>query len=484
MENTLYYGDCLDVMANLPPDSVDLIYLDPPFNSNANYNVLFGADDGIGKRSKTPVAQMMAFTDTWTWNADAARRVNEIENAIAHPAHKSVTGLKYLLGESGMLSYLSYIAVRLAAMRRLLKPSGSVYLHCDPTASHYLKMVMDDVFGAGNFQNEIIWGYSHGGKSSKRFGRKHDSIFWYSNSKDYVFNGDDVRIEMKSGKETFGGRLETDEDGRKYRLVYGSKNSRGETRYYKYYLDRGKIPEDYWTDINSLQSGVKERLGYPTQKPQALLERIIKASSNEGDVVLDPFCGCGTTVVAAANLNRKFIGIDISPFAIDIIKSKRLAPMDIEVNIEGIPKDMAGAQIMAQTQPFEFEAWAVTQIPGLAPNEKQIGDGGVDGRGLLLNKLKDKSELVLAQVKGGKVSVSQVRDFVGTMQQENASMGVFISLNPITSPQAKRIAASHGEIQVGMFTYPALQFWSMEDYFNGAMPNLPPLADPYTGKPI
>ena len=484
MENTLYYGDCLDVMAGLPSESVDLIYLDPPFNSKANYNILFSPDDGKSRRSKAPVAQMMAFSDTWTWNVDAAQRVSEIENAIAHPAHKSITGLKYLLGESGMLSYISYMAARLVGMKRLLKPTGSIYLHCDPTASHYLKMVLDDIFGANNFLNEIVWCYSHGGKSTKRFGRKHDCIFWYSSSGGYVFNGDDVRIEMKSGKESFGGRLETDEDGRKYRLVYGTKNSKGETRYYKYYLDRGKVPEDYWTDINSLQSGVDERLGYPTQKPEALLERIIKASSNEGDVVLDPFCGCGTTVAAAAKLSRKFIGIDISPYAIGIIKTRRLASMNVDVNVEGIPKDMLGARMMAKAQPFKFEAWAVTQIPGLAPNEKQVGDKGVDGRGLLLNKLKDKSELVLAQVKGGKVTAGQVRDFVGAMELENASMGVFISLDPVTSPQAKRIAASKGQVRVGMFKYPALQLWSMEDYFNGVMPNLPPLADPYTGKPI
>ncbi len=480
MENTLYYGDCLDVMANLPADSVDLIYLDPPFNSNANYNVLFGADDGVGKRSKTPVAQMMAFTDTWTWNADAARRVGEIENAIAHPAHKSVTGLKYLLGESGMLSYLSYIAVRLAAMRRLLKPSGSIYLHCDPTASHYLKMVMDDIFGADNFRTEIVWKRSSGfkRKTAKKFPQKNDILLFYSaQEKGYVFN-----TQYTPHKPEYLKRFKRDDSGRLYR---DDVNPTGGGRRI-IYLDEteGEIVDSVWTDINPVNPRAKERLGYPTQKPEALLERVIKASSNEGDVVLDPFCGCGTTIAAAAKLNRKFIGIDISPYAVNIIKTKRLDPQNIPVRIEGIPKDMAGARIMARSQPFEFEAWAVTQIPGLAPNEKQIGDRGVDGRGLLLNKLADKSELVLAQVKGGKVSVSQVRDFVGTMQQENASMGVFISLDPVNSPQAKRIAASYGQIQVGMFAYPALQFWSMEDYFSGAMPNLPPLADPYTGKPI
>ena len=480
MDNTLYYGDCLDVMANLPANSVDLIYLDPPFNSNANYNVLFGADDGGGKRSKTPVAQMMAFTDTWTWNAAAARRVSEIQSAVAHPAHKSVTGLKYLLGESGMLSYLSYIAVRLAAMRRILKPSGSIYLHCDPTASHYIKIVMDDIFGADNFRTEIVWKRSSGfkRKTARKFPQKNDILLFYSaQEKGYVFN-----TQYTPHKPEYLKRFKRDDSGRLYR---DDVNPTGGGRRI-IYLDEteGEIVDSVWTDINPVNPRAKERLGYPTQKPEALLERVIKASSDEGDIVLDPFCGCGTTIAAAAKLNRKFIGIDISPYAVNIIKTKRLDPQNIPVRIEGIPKDMDGARIMARNQPFEFEAWAVTQIPGLAPNEKQIGDRGVDGRGILLNKLTDKSQLVLAQVKGGKVTAGHIRDFVGAMQQENASMGVFISLAPITSPQAHRIAASHGQIQIGMFAYPALQFWSMEDHFSGKTPNLPPLADPYTGKPI
>ena len=211
----------------------------------------------------------------------------------------------------GMGAFMCFMAVRLLEMRRVLKDTGSIYLHCDPTASHYLKAVMDAVFGWKEFVNEIIWCYSHGGKSGKRFGRKHDCILYYSISNQYTFNADTVRIPMKSGKDSFGGRLETDEEGRKYRLVYGTKNSKGETRYYKYYLDAGKIPEDYWTDFNSLQSGVRERTGYPTQKPIALYERIIKASSNEGNMVLDPFAGCATTLIAAEKLKRQWVGIDI-----------------------------------------------------------------------------------------------------------------------------------------------------------------------------
>ena len=464
MENTLYYGDCLDVMEDLPSESVDLIYLDPPFNSKANYNILFTPNDGKSrnKRGKSPVAQVMAFSDTWTWNADAVQRVSEIENAIAHHAHKSITGLKHILGESGMLSYLSYMAVRLVGMKRLLKSTGSIYLHCDPTASHYLKVVMDDVFGAKNFQNEIIWHYQTGGASKRRYSRKHDVLLFYSKTGRCYFDGESIKIPR------------TKKAMRRAQNPKGARISASDTH---------KNPNDVFI-IQQMNPMASERLGYPTQKPLDLLEPIIRASSRQGDVILDPFCGCGTTVAAAAKLNRKFIGIDISPYAISIIKTKRLDPMGVDVKVEGIPKDMMGARMMAQAQPFKFEAWAVTQIPGLAPNEKKVGDGGVDGRGLLLNKLKDKSELVLAQVKGGKVTVSQVRDFVGTMKGENASMGIFISLDPVTSPSAKKIAASEGQVQVGMFKYPALQFWSMEDHFNGILPNLPPLADPYTGKPI
>ena len=481
MENTLYYGDCLDVMAELPAKSVDLIYLDPPFNSKANYNILFGTDEGGSSRSKAQMAQMMAFTDTWTWNSDAFQRVSEIEKAVAHPAHKSITGLKYILGESGMLSYLSYMAARLAEMRRLLKPSGNIYLHCDPTASHYLKVVMDDVYGADKFRTEVVWKRSSGfkRKTAKKFPQKNDILLFYSMAppKKMVFN-----VQYVPHKPEYVKRFKPDSEGRLYR---DDVNPTGGGRRI-IYLDEteGEIVDSVWTDINPLNPRARERLGYPTQKPQTLLERIIKASTNEGDVVLDPFCGCGTTVAAAARLGRKFIGIDVSPFAISLINTRRLTPMKVYARVEGIPKDMAGAQVMARTQPFKFEAWAVTQIPGLAPNEKQVGDKGVDGRGKMLNKPDDRSELVLAQVKGGRVTPSLVRDFVGTMELENAGMGIFITLDPVTSPQAQRIAASQGQIQVGMFKYPALQFWSMEDYFNGTVPNLPPLADPYTGKPI
>ena len=307
--STIWTGDNLPIMRGMNSDCVDLIYLDPSFNSNRNYEAPIGSK-----------AAGAAFKDAWTLDDVDVHEHGEL--AERNPAAYTVIEAARQANGKGMQSYLIFMAVRLLEMRRILKPTGSIYLHCDPTASHYLKLLMDGIFSASNFRNEIIWYYSHGGKSKRNFGRKHDMILIYSMSKKYVFNHQDVRVEMKSGKTSFGGRMETDENGRKYRLVYGTKNSKGETRYYKYYLDEGKVPEDYWTDINSLHSGVKERTGYPTQKPLALLDRIIKASSNPGDMVLDPFCGCATALVAASRLGRQWVGIDLSPLATKLVNER------------------------------------------------------------------------------------------------------------------------------------------------------------------
>jgi len=246
--NTIYEGDNKDILPNFQEKSIDLIYADPPFFSNRHYELIW--NDG---------AEIRAFEDRW---------------------------------KGGIENYIAWMEERLTECKRILKDTGTMYLHCDYHANAHLRLLMDKIFGENHFVNEIIWCYSHGGKSKKSFGRKHDTIFLYSKTNDYYFDDKAVRIPMKSGVSSFGGRLETDKDGRKYRLVYGTKNSEGKTRYYKYYLDEGKIPEDWWTDINSIQSSDPERLGYPTQKPIALLERIVKVSSKEGDTVLDPFCGC------------------------------------------------------------------------------------------------------------------------------------------------------------------------------------------------
>ncbi|MGR3913846.1 MAG: site-specific DNA-methyltransferase, partial [Gammaproteobacteria bacterium] len=288
--NTLYYGDCLEVMRPWPDASVDLIYLDPPFNSKVHYNVLFGA----GKHErKEDLAQMTAFSDVWEWDIAAEQRVANIERAIAHPAHAAICAFRILYPHgSGMLSYLSYMAERIAEMKRLLKPSGGIFLHCDPTADYHLRIIMDTVFGGRNFRNQIIWCYTGPGSPNMRqFNRKHDVIFWYGAGSAWTFNADAVRVPYIDAKQSLRKRM-----GEKF-------DDPGEIQKYR---ERGKIPETWWR-MRIAPRSKKEYLGYPTQKPIALLERIIAAASNPGDLVLDPFCGCGTTIDAAHRLRRNWI---------------------------------------------------------------------------------------------------------------------------------------------------------------------------------
>ena len=289
-------------------ETVDLIATDPPFKKGRDFHA-----------TPDSLASGASFQDRWSWRDDVDQEwIDQITDDFPKVMNV-IQGSRNSYGDD-MGAFLCFMAVRLLEMRRVLKSSGSIYLHCDHTASHYLKELMDAIFGRKNFQNEIVWCYSVGGKSTtKRFGRKHDVIFFYSKTRNFCFYAQNVKIPMRSGEKSFGGRLETDKDGRKYRLVYGTKNSSGKTKYYKYYLDEGKTPEDWWADINSLQSQVAERTGFPTQKPLALYERIIKASSAEGDIILDPFAGCATTCVAAERLGRKWIGMDIWDQAEEVV---------------------------------------------------------------------------------------------------------------------------------------------------------------------
>ena len=319
-QNLLLRGDNIEVLRNhIPPSTVDLCYIDPPFHSRRNYNQIYNNAAGNGR------SRARAFSDTWSWDDAAREGYDEIlANAGARYHARTIDlirGLEPVLGRGSLLAYLAAMARRIAAIHHVLKPTGSLFLHCDPVASHYLKLLLDSTFcpRGGDFRNEIVWCYSHGGKSSRWFGRKHDVIFFYSKSAKYQFDPAAVRVAMRSGKESFGGRLETGADGRKYRLVYGTRNARGETRYYKYYLDEGKVAEDWWTDINSIQASSAERRGYPTQKPEALLERIIGACSRPGDTVLDAYCGSGTSMVAAERHQRAWIGIDLAPQSIALV---------------------------------------------------------------------------------------------------------------------------------------------------------------------
>jgi len=308
--NTLWTRDNLEILHGLNSESVDLIYLDPPFNSKRLYSAPIGSK-----------AAGAAFKDTWTWSDVDEACLETL--VIDYPAIVRFIEATQLV-DKGMAAYLTYMAQRLIEMKRVLKNTGSIYLHCDPTASHYLKVLLDAILGEKKFLNEIVWCYSHGGKSKSDFANKHDIILRYSKGSKYIFNGKDIAIPMtphkqdKSGKN-YGGKMGVDENGRQYVEKQGTRDKNGNYKYYRYYIDEGKIPEDWWTDINSIQSGAAERTGYPTQKPLVLLHRIIKASSNIGDIVLDPFCGCATACVAAQQLQRRWIGIDIEAQASKIL---------------------------------------------------------------------------------------------------------------------------------------------------------------------
>jgi site-specific DNA-methyltransferase (adenine-specific) len=317
-KNRLFCGDNLEVLRkHVAAESIDLCYIDPPFHSRRNYSSR---------------EQAQGFTDIWTWD-DAAQAGFDAIRGEPSRLGRLLTGLEPSIGKGSLLAYLVSVALRLAEIHRVLRSTGSLFLHCDPTASHYLKLLLDAVFDAdgGGFRNEIVWCYSHGGRSRKWFGRKHDIIFFYAKSDRSYFDSRAVRSEMRSGTHSFGGRLLTGEDGRKYRLVYGTRNSHGVARYYKYYLDEGKLPEDWWADINSLQASAAERTGYPTQKPEALLDRIVAACSRPGDTVLDAYCGSGTTLAAAERGGRRWVGIDLAPEAIAVTLDRLKAAFGDEV---------------------------------------------------------------------------------------------------------------------------------------------------------
>ncbi len=456
--DTLYSGDCFDVMQQWDDGCVDLIYLDPPFNSGANYNIIFGKDKK--GRELDERAQFTAFGDTWNYTNKADERIAAILDDPRHLAHNAIDGLKLIIPESPMLAYLSYMADRVAEMHRLLKDTGSLYLHCDPTASHYLKIILDDIFGGNNFRNEIVWCYTGPSAAKKNFPAKSDTILRYTKSDEWIFNENDIRVpykkltyQHKDAKDTgIGGKL-TPEKVAQYKA-------------------KGKIPENWWSDISPVGRIKTERLGYPTQKPLALLERIVKASSNEGDLVLDPFCGCGTTAHAAQNLRRKFLGIDISIYALDKICRIRLKDTR-NLKIMGLPTTFAAA---AEMDPFLFEQWAVTLMQGFMPNNKQTGDGGVDGRAVLHIKPEGEKGWVFAQVKQGKPSADSQRALVSQIIGGKASMGVFITLHKMNETKTKleaiRDAGSY-QFPDTVKKFPRLVYWSIEEYFDGIEPPLP-----------
>lgn len=456
MTNRLYYGDNLDVLReHVASASVDLVYLDPPFNSNANYNILFKSPTGTSSD-----AQIEAFEDTWHWNDHAEDAFDQVARSGNTKAFDLLNAMRGFLGENDMMAYLAMMAIRLIELHRVLKPTGSLYLHCDPTASHYLKLLLDGVFGSRHFRNEIVWCYTGPGSPGMRqFMRKHDVIFWYNRGDTWTFNADDVRIaHSNKTKENYKSGLVGSGFVGADHLIH----------------DKGKVPEDYWA--YAIAPRGKEYLGYPTQKPIKLLERVIAASSNEGDVVLDPFCGCGTAVHAAQKLGRQWIGIDITHLAISLIE-KRLkdAFPGIAFTVEGTPKDLASALDLASRDKYQFQWWAVSMVEAMPFGGRKKGaDGGIDG--IIYFKPDGKrTEKAIVSVKGGgNVGVNMIRDLHSAMEREKAPIGVFITATLPTSVM-EREAAAVGRFQSEATgrTYARLQIITLAELFQGKKPDIP-----------
>ena len=475
--NYLYYGDNLEVLRHhVKDETIDLVYLDPPFNSNQDYNVLF-AEHGT-----KAAAQIKAFEDTWQWDEEAARASEE---AIETGGRVSevMQAFRTFLGTSDMMAYLAMMALRLVELRRVLKPTGSIYLHCDPTASHYLKMLMDAVFRPENFRNEILWKRTSGHSDARRFGRVHDTILYCVKTDEATWNrtfqpydpgyveqyyryvdpdgrrwmsdnlsasglqGGGYDYEWKGVRRVWRCPPETMERLDREGKIYYTKN--GIARIKRYLDESQGLPvQDVVTDIEALRSWHGERLGYPTQKPEALLERFITASSNEGSVVLDPFCGCGTTIAAAQKLKRGWIGIDITHLAIVLIKHRLQDSYGDSIEktykVIGEPVDLAGAKELADEDKYQFQWWALGQVAARPAEEKKGADKGIDGRIYFHDEgAGGKTKQIILSVKGGHVKVSDVRDLRGVIAREKAAIGVLISMEEPTKPM-KQEAASAG----------------------------------------
>jgi DNA modification methylase len=497
--NVLYYGDNLDVLRRHVKDAtVDLVYLDPPFNSNANYNVLFAEH---GEKS---AAQIAAFEDTWEWDTEAAAAYQETVEAGGEVA-KAMLAFRTLLGTSDMLAYLSMMAPRLVELRRILKPTGSLYLHCDPTASHYLKLLLDAVFRPENFRSEIIWKRTSGHSDARGYGAVHDVLLYYVASEtatwNRVFQAYDpgyvdlyYRYVDESGRRFMsdnlsaaglsGGGYEYEWKGikRVWRMpestmarldaegaIFYTKN--GIPRR-KRYLDESKgLPaQDVWTDIEPLRSWHAERLGYPTQKPLALTNRLIEASSNPGDVVLDPFCGCGGSVDSAQALDRRWIGIDITHLSIGLIKHRLIDRYGPDIaktyRVIGEPTTVEGAAQLAKEDPFQFQAWALGLVGArIASSDKKGGDKGIDGR-LYFHLGTDETQQIVFSVKAGHLVPSFIRDLSGVLTRESAQIGVLISFEePSAGMRAE--AADSGFYETDWGRYPRIQLRTVGDLLAG-----------------
>ncbi|MBI3335523.1 MAG: restriction endonuclease [Candidatus Portnoybacteria bacterium] len=475
---TLFFGDNLEILREkIPDESFDLIYLDPPFNSNRNYNILF--QEGLQESE----AQVQAFEDSWHWTQDTEKIFQELigvrksDTKINENISDLMQALEKIVKKNDVMAYLTMMTIRLIELHRVLKSTGSLYLHCDPTASHYLKIILDVVFGKKNFRNEIVWAYRGGGAPHKDFGRRHDIILRYSKSDDYSFYPDPVRMPYQA--EGIG-RVDESMWGR----------HKGTDKIYKPH-PLGKIPEDWWI-INPLNANDPERLGYPTQKPEALLERIIKSSTKEGDWVLDPFCGCGTTVAVAEQLNRRWVGIDITMLAINLIRHRltsKFAGKYLPITIDGIPRDLGSARALWKKNPFEFEYWVldmVEAVPAQSKTKERMrgADKGIDG---VMNFIVDVSNgdfkygKALVQVKGGHVERKDIATLKGDIERERAKCGVFVTLEEPTKPMREEaVKAGTFKVPFTVKEFSKVQIITIKELlFSRKRPELPLPPKPY-----
>ena len=550
-KNHLLYGDCLETLCLMPNEVIDLIYLDPPFNSNVNYNMLFGSETAEDS------AQVRAFADIWYWHA---RHDEVYEHLLAQGGSigRAIEALYLLLGKCGMLAYLLFMTERLIQMHRILKQTGSLYLHCDPTASHYLKIILDAVFGAAMFKNEVVWRRSTAHNDAKRFGRISDRLLFYTKSDIYCWNSYDVRT-LKTEDELKDIYPYQDERGfyrtenltgpshglsqghsqgksaqawKGYNIISkGRVWSAPKTGNYADYIEKHIIPnyrqiEDiherldkldeygmivhpkkgFWPGLKkyadsdlgvaiqdiisepigftNYSSSNSEYLGYPTQKPLGLLKKLILASSHKGDIVLDPFCGCGTTIDAAQSCDRRWVGMDVSVLAINVVRARLedvhgREVMD-QVSITGIPTSLEAARMLFAQNPFEFERWAVGLVHA-RPNDKQVGDKGSDGEITFPAKDKNRTHRGIVSVKGGEgVNPSMVRDLIGAVESMKAVMGLLILMTVPTKGMIE--AAAKAGLWSDSFTdrsFPKIQIITIADLLKGHRPDMPTPMNPY-----
>lgn len=514
MKNSLYFGENLDVLRRYVRDeSVDLVYLDPPFKSNQDYNVLFAEKDG-----SRAAAQFKAFEDTWEWNQAAAAMYEQIVESGGRVSDV-MQAFRRFLGTNDMLAYLTMMAPRLVELRRVMKCTGSIYLHCDPTASHYLKLLMDAVFGPQQFRSELVWKRSTAHSDTKQgraqHGRIHDVLLFYTKTANWIWNPQYTPYDPEYSDKFF--RHVELGTGRRYGLfdltgpggaAKGNPQYElmGVTRYWRFSRERmqqlvsegrviqtspGSVPrqkryldempgvplQDVWTDLRPIGAQAAERLGYPTQKPEALLKRIINSSSNKGDTVLDPFCGCGTAIAVAEGLDRRWVGIDITHLAIGLIKSRLRDAFGDGVattyQVIGEPVSLPDASELAQEDPYQFQWWSLGLVGARQAEQRKGSDRGVDGRLFFHDDQTGTTKQVILSVKSGHVNVSQIRDLRGVIEREKAEIGVLISLEDATKPMRMEAAAA-GFYKSPWRNHPRIQILTIAELLKGEIIDYPP----------